>query len=665
MSNLVSDSLGGHMRSVRKRGRAAAKPLFAEPLEARLLMAADYSLAFTSDTLTSEAVFGFKATGTAKLVLTTVLNQNFSAADKANIRVVARPATAVDESQDIELGKLLNQGIGIAVDKTKTFTVPLALPAGTAVGEYLLIATADMTVGGARLGTATAQDGVVVEPQTFDLHATFNTVTAPTTQTSGGGTVNTFQVKLTNDGNIAAPAGETAAIQLFLRPVGEGADVPLPQTSPVSIANLKPGASKLVTLKTALPISVASGDYTLVAVATAAGPQAETDPDNNVATSNQTVTVTQGVLDYQTTVGTVSLPPAIVAGVAAGGSVQVKLTNKGTVTTGAAEKLNVQLVARPTGGGADVPLTAVAAVSFGNVKPNAVKTVTLKPAFAASLPAGTYEVVAVASSAVTAVDTNAANDSAVAGTVTVAAPFVDLTGVDATTTLAASVAGGAKGTVTVTVKNQGNVVATGYKVEIFAITGETIPDNAVPVGTTTSATGKINPGATAKVAVSVTLPSPNLGTAYTLVARITHADDVDTSNNEGNVGTVSVVGSAFLGQLLTTYRLTQTHFENNGGFQITSGGTVRDADGNAVGGGYSYIVTNLPISVKMPATFEITGPGGTTAFQLTFNGAVPNSLDGKTIVFQKSSAGSSGKVHVVANPAAGIPADIDAFFKLI
>jgi hypothetical protein len=200
-------------------------------------------------------------------------------------------------------------------------------------------------------------------------------------------------------------------------------------------------------------------------------------------------------------------------------------------------------------------------------------------------------------------------------------------------------------------------------VEVFATTDGTIPEDATPIGTTTNANGKLAPGALVKVAVSVTLPTPSTSTAYTLVARITQSADADTSNNNQTVATVTATGSNFLGLLLTTYQFTETTFNPVGFPQITSGGTLKDINGADVEGGYFYNVFNGPIST--PGLLTIVGPGGSTLFNLDFKGAQPNSLNGRTITFQKSSAGSSGSVLVIANPAAGIPSDLNLFFKLV
>src|SRR4029079_9175913 len=85
----------------------------------------------------------------------------------------------------------------------------------------------------------------------------------------------------------------------------------------------------------------------------------------------------------------------------------------------------------------------------------------------------------------------------------------------------------------------GNVTSTGYTVEVFATDDGNIPGGATPIGTASSLTAKINPGASLNVPVSIAVPAAVSNHAYTLVARVTLAGDTNAGNNTKAAGTLT------------------------------------------------------------------------------------------------------------------------------
>jgi hypothetical protein len=545
---MIHSNIGVHRsRSIRlsRPGRIGLSPHFFEALESRQLMTSVYGVTFPTLTLPAHPVTGIVAKGAAKITLTNISNNAALPTDKADLHIVARPTTAVGNSTDIDLGTLKNQNIGITVGSSKSYNFTLTIPAITAAGQYDILAIVDAPApSGALILESSSAAVMTEEAQNFDLHTTLGTSTIPNAVIGGGTVVGTLQVKLTNDGNITDASTEKATIELFARPVGGGADVPL--TTQTSLANqaiggMKPAGFKNYTAKVIFPTTITSGDYVIVATATATGVTPENNAGNNTVVSGQTLHVTQGFLDFSTTFVGDKLPSAIIAGNAAAGSVQLKVTNLGNIDGSPAEKVDIAVVAHPMGGGSDIPLKTLLNQSVAKIKAGTgVKPFTVPLVFSGTLSAATYQIVVTTTADGPGVDTSSTNNSfTAADTVTVAPAFVDLSIPLTTTTLSGSVLGGTSGPASISVKNLGNIQSTGYTVEVFATTNGTIAGGDTPIGTTNSATAKIAAGATVKVPVTITLPAVVSSTPYTLVARVTLAGDTNAGNNTTAMGTVT------------------------------------------------------------------------------------------------------------------------------
>lgn len=426
------------------------------------------------------------------------------------------------------------------------------------------------------------------------------------------------------------------------------------------------GHSKSFPVKLTLPANIAIGNYSILALVTA--------PNAGLVVasgSGAPLSVDARTFDLAPAFGTISIPTSILNnGVAH--KVQVYVGNVGNVAGSATEMVHVALFARPVGGGADRLLTTSADFSIAKLAPNPtsikskMKAVTLS-VLNTSFPVGAFHLVAVVADATPANDANAANNTAVdGGTITVAAALVDLSVDSVSDTLAATVAGGTAGTVSVTLKNSGNIPDTfGYTVDVFATTDGTIHQGSTPIGTTTTSSGIISNGSTAKVAVKVALPSPVAQTTYTLVARVTGFHDTNAFNDIAPGGAVNVTATPpLLGNLPTT--MTFVEVDTPAGVanvQLTSGGDVHYPGGQTVhDSGYFYSTQGPGKSALLQPTIT---PFGTNNIELKFSGTRPNSLNGKTIVFQSSSAGSNGSFSVLsATLASGMTLPLSGFFRI-
>ncbi len=132
---------------------------------------------------------------------------------------------------------------------------------------------------------ASAQQFTVVATNSFfNLTGTLASSTLPATRlhdTSLSGTVN---VTVVNAGNLVLPAHQQIQLELFLHP-DSGSNVTLKVTT-ISLASWAPGTSKTFALSGSLPGGLPAGDYILEAAISPSPALAESNPDDNFVTLN-------------------------------------------------------------------------------------------------------------------------------------------------------------------------------------------------------------------------------------------------------------------------------------------------------------------------------------------------------------------------------------------
>jgi hypothetical protein len=483
----------------------------------------------------------------------------------------------------------------------------------------------------------------------LDLSTAFDRVVIPSAVISGGTTVATLRVKITNSGTeTPAGAGAAATVRVFAVSGAGGDALLLGQMSNVSLAGVRPGATKIVTMKVRFPLGLSSGAYTLAAgVALQAGE--DNDPTNDAAVSPFSVDVVQGYRDLAVSLGKISVRPALIAGAAANGSLQVKVSNLGNLATAAGAVAVVKVAARPVGGGPDIPLSPPTPVPVGGLRPNQAKAVTVAVPFPADLPAGQYQLVAVVTGL--AEDPNPDNDSVVApAAVAVTAPFVDLVTAGGMLSFSPGVPGAARGTATLTVQNQGNIPAAGYRVEVYATQDAVIVPTSFLIGTA-DIIKSILPGNLAVIPVTVDMPDPLVQTQYVLMARVVRVDDGTAATPAGGqvLGRVTATASAaLLPQLPAAVRFDQAvplHLVSQSGTAVVLSATGKgyDAGGGAVVGNYIY---TLDIWVPDGEALITLTPaaGGPLKIRLYFNNVLdrPISLLNRTLMLTRSALGSTG-----------------------
>ncbi len=426
----------------------------------------DLQTAINSSTLPTAIVAGQKAKGRVAVQVTNGGDVKTGGTLAANLLVKLRPVGAVDDSQDITIGTLANQRLsGLAPTKSKTFNVNVEAPANVAVDDYQLVAVvnpANLNEPDTDNNTALGDIITVADPF-VDLSGALANPTIPAALTSGDGTKLKLPVVITNNGNVDLARNATVDVQINLDSdgLGAGAIEAVTTLAGVKVGGLKAGQSKTFTFTVEVPPGVPTESYRVQILLDSNDDLDESDEGNNVITSVQTIAVTEGNVDLAAAINSTTLPPAVVAGQKATGKVAVQVTNDGNVKTSTALKLNVAVKLRPTDAvddAQDITIGTLTNQSFAGVAPAGSKTFNVNVEVANTVPGDDYQLVAVVEAAgLTEPDTD--NNTAVGTPVSVADPFVDLSGAFGNTTLPdALVSGdGTKIKLPIIITNNGNV----------------------------------------------------------------------------------------------------------------------------------------------------------------------------------------------------------------
>jgi len=168
--------------------------------------------------------------------------------------------------------------------------------------------------------------------------------------------------------------------------------------------------------------------------------------------------------------GAVSFPTDIVAGIGASGSAALVILNQGNEVVPPVQTPSILMSARPLGGGADLLLLNLANQLEPGLAPGHFQILNFNFALPTNILAGNYRLVAMIDALNVVSESSEDNNEAVDPiTRRVAPPFVDLFTRIKLTSLSASVRAGDVGSATLTLGNDGNVLAFGQiDLDIFA-----------------------------------------------------------------------------------------------------------------------------------------------------------------------------------------------------
>lgn len=534
---------------------------------------ADFDLVpgFDKPKLPMAIVAGLADDGSIKVTVTNPLASAdaLPGSTKINVEVYARPADALDDSQDVLLNaKEATISVSdLKPDKSKSTTVKLAFPADLPEGNYVIVAKID--TGDVVAENDENNNELVLEDVTItvadpfvDLEAAIGAkIKLPQEQIiSGDGDKLKVPVEILNRGNVATANGQTVAVTLTAVPDGGGDEIEL-ETFTVKISNLKPGKTKKATLTVQLPPGVEAGMYRIRADIDSGDEVDESDEMNNAALTGQ-IDVALGVVDLRGEVsGKSKLPTAVVNDAGTEIDLKVDIFNDGNVDVPKGQEISIEVYARPVGGGPDVLLKTFDEVSISGLKAGKSKSVTLKDLVFPEDELGEYDLVAIIDSNDDLNESDEDNNEAVSDAfdaITVAEPFVDLS-VEIGDKLAmaeqVTSGDGTKFKVPIEITNLGNVAAeSGQMVDIIIQAVATAGGGgaAEPIdleATFRESIGKLNPGKTKKVNLAFTLPPGVPDGTYEFRVTVDPAQEIDDPDTDNNVAVTPMtvqVGEGFV-----------------------------------------------------------------------------------------------------------------------
>ncbi len=259
---------------------------------------------------------------------------------------------------------------------------------------------------------------------TVDLTGSFQAF-SPTTVTSGGTEPVTLVVH-----NLGTTTGlGTLHINFYAALDGTPFDPDTATLLKPFSASLAVGAGGQQTINTTLPISpaLAAGNYDIFAVLDPNHNFADTNTSNNLVQSS-ILAVTQSNVDLVPSFGTANIPATIIAGTPVTSSVQIILTNDGSVAIPAGVTIAAEVVARPASGPDIVINKSPISINVGSLAPNGTRTTTVSLVYPASMPPGPYQIVVKADTGNDLAETNETNNEATLAntTLSVTTPFTDL-----------------------------------------------------------------------------------------------------------------------------------------------------------------------------------------------------------------------------------------------
>lgn len=325
-----------------------------------------------------------------------------------NIEVVT-PSGAVLPATFVKVA-----GTGTKARATYRISAPNGTWTANDNGNYTVRATANAVqdgvgnaiTGGTTLGTLAV---AVAPPESANLNGTINAALPPSL-IAGGKNKAKVSLSLLNQGQAAVNGPVTT--QLFVSADDEidEDDVQIASTTTkLKLANN--GKGKAVKFKLNFPASITDDTYRILARIDSGNGVVETSEFDNIVVSPNTVVVARPFVDLEATAPTLTAK-TLTAGAKATGTVTLK--NNGNSV--ANKPISINVIGRPTNGGADVTLgTATAKV---NLKAGATKVTKLKLTLASGVSAANYTLVMVVDPANALGDTNTTNNTAVGPAIT-------------------------------------------------------------------------------------------------------------------------------------------------------------------------------------------------------------------------------------------------------
>jgi hypothetical protein len=462
-----------------------------ESLETRLLLSGTCDLSGTFGTtwaLPSSSPAGGLLGGSATVVVSNLGTQALPGGQKISIRLQAQDV-ADPLAAPVTLATLGNQYVsGLAPNASVSFSLIVNVAGGLPAGTYQVQAVITPLQP---LVESRTDNNCVVSPAhqivsyvpQVDLGAALGpTWTLSSSGVDGRPLTGYASVVVSNLGNVAFPVGQRVKIQFVAHDTTDPAkgNKVLATLDNQSVSGLGSGGSMTFSPYINLPLGLPADTYEVQAIVTPVQAMTETRTDNDTATTPaHTITSTGASMDLAGTFGTTwTLPSSYLSGRPLTGIASVVVSNLGSASLPAGQRVTIQLVAHDTTDPAkgNIVLATLSNQSVNGLGPGRSTTFYVNVNLHDGLSPDTYQVQAILTPSPALSQLRTDNDvvtQTAAGaykTIVVAQAFVDVAGVFGTyrtLPLSAGANSPLTGYVTVQVNNLGNLaLPAGQKVDI-------------------------------------------------------------------------------------------------------------------------------------------------------------------------------------------------------
>jgi hypothetical protein len=459
----------------------------------------------------------------------------------------------VNSSQSTKISTSTLSVASLASNGTHAYTIPIKYTSGLPAGTYELQVQLSPTPAVAEVGTANNLIILNSSGQQFtfqsidpyyDLTPSLRPTNLPQTSIISGNLAQlALPITITNNGNVASVG--VSDILVYAIDTTTHNEIPIQTFSNVNFSGIAAHGSKTITLTTTLPIGFTTGNYQLAVRLNSGQTIAESSYTNNSVATTQTITVQQGLPDFSVAVRPTNWPQrAIISGNLTNLTLPITITNNGNVISAGTTDIVVYAIDTTTQ--AQIDIQTFSNVSLANIAAGGTKTLTLTTTLPIGFATGTYRLAVRLNSSNTLLESNSANNSASSTeTISVIQGLPDLTGTISDTLPPAIVANATvNGSVTVVVKNQGNVLAPvnqPVRIQIIAHNTDTSQDITLATSGTLSL-GTLTAGASKSFAIPINYTSGLAAGNYTLEAQITPITPLLENSTTNNLVTLNAAG---------------------------------------------------------------------------------------------------------------------------
>ncbi|MFW6153622.1 MAG: CARDB domain-containing protein [Planctomycetota bacterium] len=470
-------------------------------------------------------------TGTATVTLSNA--GNTAAGGTKVVRLYTSTSATPDETMT-EIGAVAYK-LALAVDDSITLDVPVRIPPTAAANFYYLFAVADP---GGVIPEQSEVNNVDVWPVPLSVEAPTVDLTGDVTDAGYTGEAlpndgGTASLTVTNLGNVGIRRDVVITAYLSTTPA-LGDDATEIGRRRVTLSLDADGGTADVTVATRLPADLAAGDYYLVAELDSRDAVDESNELNNLAVSAAPLTVVEPVIDLTGTILDTGFDASVVAGAA--GIMRLQLLNQGNIPIGRTY-VTVDVKLGTSLDPAAATLLRSMTFPLALAAETGTRDIDIPVAIPADLATGDYTLMAVLDTGEALDESSEINNVVYAGDTThVEAQVLDLAATLDAVTLPDPLLPGARGTVQLSIFNQGNTALMRQRVDVavYASAFGEVDENALPLGQAAAVMTLAPDAAGTTLQVNLTVPDDAAWQDYDLIAVIDTADAVaegDETNN--------------------------------------------------------------------------------------------------------------------------------------